>query len=198
MLNRILAALALLCACLPALGADFCAVRVTLSDQNGAAAALVELRDSKGAVVQRSDAPKGVAEFCDFDFGLYSIDVGGTTCGAVVIPNIRLRYGVEQNYRVYLNGCFGWGSVPVGACFLYFRISGEAGRPVASASVASTAIGGVRAMADSYGRAGVWVTPGTSETFEFTKSGYRPARDEYTCLSPVYTERAITMLLPAK
>jgi hypothetical protein len=185
-------AVLLLCGCSTAWCADFCAVRVLVMGWSGSPApALVELRNARGETVDRSLAPKGVAEFCDFDFGLYSIAVGGTTCGAAVIPDIRLRFGVTQVYRVYLNRCSVWDSIPAG-CSIYFRIADEQHRPLGGAMLTSTGTGG-KATADSYGRMEITIPEGTTRKFEFTKEGYRPASLQYACEKTAYEERPIVM-----
>jgi hypothetical protein len=191
-LKSVAIAVLILCGSSAAIGADFCAVRVVVTSEGGSPApALVELRDEKGATVERSLAPGGVAEFCDFEFGLYSIAIGGSTCGAIVIPNIRLRFGVTQVYRVYLNRC-GGDSIPRG-CSIYFRIADRDHQPLAGTSVSSSAIGGSKTTADSFGRAQVWIPPGTAEMYDFSKDGYASTKFEYACSKPAYLERAITM-----
>jgi hypothetical protein len=153
---------------------------------------LVELRDENGRTEARSLAPQGVAEFCDFGFGLYSVAVGGTSCGAVVIPSIRLRFGVTQVYRVYLNRCAVWDSIPQG-CSVYFRVSDKDHHPLGGTAATSKAIGGGTTTADSYGRAQIWMSPGTTETFDFTEGGYAPTSLRYTCVKPGYDEKMIVM-----
>jgi hypothetical protein len=179
--------------CSAASCAEFCAVRVLVTNEGGApASALVELRNADGNTVDRSLAPGGEAQFCDFDFGLYSIAVGGTSCGAVLIPNVRLRFGVTQVYTVLLNRCAVWDSIPRG-CSVYFRIADKDRRPVGGAVLASRAIGGGTATADSYGRAQIWMSVGTTEAFDVKKEGYSPANFQYTCAKPGYDEKMITM-----
>jgi hypothetical protein len=182
----------LLCVSSAAVGADFCAVRVLVSGDGGIPTpGLVELRDDHGVTVQSSTAPKGVAEFCDFGFGPHSIAVGGSTCGAVVLPHIELRFGVTQTFRVYLNRC-GGDSLPRG-CSIYFRIGDGDHHPLAGVSIASNSIGGERTTADSHGRALVWVPSGTSESYSFSKVGYGTANFDYSCVKAGYFQRAIAM-----
>lgn len=173
---------------------DFCAVRVILKDKNGkSASALVELRNAAGEVVQHSTADDGVAEFCDFEFGEYSIKIGGTTCAELIIPQVRVSFGLTHVYWAYVNECAGWDVSLEGACRIYIRASSSTGEKLPGVSVALSQPSEIKAFTDSYGRALVNMTLGKSSVLVFSKSGYISQSQALTCASPGIAERKIIM-----
>jgi hypothetical protein len=172
--------------------ADFCAVRVLLTDSGGVpTSALVELLDSSGHLVQRSLAERGEAQFCDFDFGDHSISVGGTTCGQVLVPHVRVHFGVTQIFKVYVNRC-AVGFELLDMCIGYFRVTAPSGKPLESVSAASEPVD-IVLNTDRYGRAQILVPPNESRLFVLSKPGYTSERIELKCATPEYTERKVVL-----
>lgn len=185
-------AMLILIAHAPCLGADFCAVKVFVTDVTGApAVTLVRLSGSNGVVIDRVTSRKGEAEFCDFGFGSHSIDVAPNSYGHVIIPDVRLVFGTTFIYKVYLNfGGIG-DQIPV-ACATYFRIASPHGDRLSGTTV-RTEPAGIDLRADDFGRVLVQVDTYDSGVLEFSHPGYRPARIEYECLKPGYWERSVTL-----
>jgi len=175
-----------------ALGAGFCAVRVLVTDETGKPSpAQVRLLDNTGSVVREVIARNGSAEFCDFDFGDHTIDVGGGPCTHVLIPGVRVLFGRTQAFRVYLTGCSIMDVQLIG-CSTFFRVTGPHGEALAGVSVKSDPAG-VVAETDEYGRALVGIDHKESRILVFSKPGFLPIRLSLDCSRPAYGERSITL-----
>ncbi len=176
-----------------ATAADFCAVKIFLTGKGGTpASALVELRDITGKVVQRSTADEGEADFCDFDFGECSIAIGGTTCAALIIPNVELVFGATRVYRAYLNDCAGGEEFVPKGCRINFRVVSSRQDPVPTVTLLSDPPG-IKTTTDNYGRAQVRVASGETRKLVFSKQGYSPTEYALKCDNPRYAHERITI-----
>jgi hypothetical protein len=179
--------------CRSLMSADFCAAKVLLTNQFGKpATALVQLRDNSGNVVQQRMARQGVAEFCDFGFGEHSFEIAGSSCSAIVVPHVKLRFGVEQVFRVYLNPCTVGENLFPRNCVYYFRV-GSADQKLSGVTITSQPAG-VSATTDSFGRAEIWVRKGERKLVEFAKVGYVTYHLDVACESPGYNEREVVLV----
>jgi hypothetical protein len=115
----------------------FCALRVSVIRPDGTKvrAALVDLIDPTGKVIQSRNITDGNAEFCDFGFGLYSIRVRSDkplrdTCETIV-RNVKAIYGYSQRFTVTLNLCLYGGDNIIGnSCVAYLRVLSSTGEPL--------------------------------------------------------------------
>jgi hypothetical protein len=177
---------------------DFCAVTLRVMDAEGTALHSIplELVDSSGTVVSRTESAHGAARFCDFGFGEHSIIVGGDTQGSVVIRRISLIFDVEQRVSVVLNRTrlerFFLGKGPP-SCRLYVRVSTSLGRPVAGATIRSDSIANARGLSDSYGRV-MWAVPvGASSTVTVAAPNYGSQQFVAACSKAGELERRVVL-----
>ncbi len=176
-------------------GADFCAVKVTVSSEMGTPASTpVALIDSDNHVVRKVDSVNGHAEFCDFGFGEHTIRVGSDQCGYVTLHRISLVYGLAQHFSVILNPCFmgaDGGRYPP-SCLIYFRVSAADGRQVVSAF--ATVVGGTRQLtADRHGRIFTAVLNDSSKDFTISADGYEDQAIRISCKSYETIEKAVQL-----
>ena len=76
-------------------GGDFCAATVFVKDGSGnPAQTIVRLIDPSSMVVESHETSNGSAEFCDFGFGVYKIQIG-EKCGLVTIWNVEFEWGAR-------------------------------------------------------------------------------------------------------
>jgi hypothetical protein len=167
----------------PLLGADFCAVRVTVTDEHGKSIpAPVELFDSDGHLVQRVYAKTGEAEFCDFEFGLYMIKAGESRCHDVTVHNIGLQFGRNQHFWIVLPDCplaIDGFRYPSG-CDVYLRIVGDNGLKVSEAEV-MILNGSKRTSSDSFGRVMILIPTGILSKIVVRAPGYADTHLDLNC-----------------
>jgi hypothetical protein len=175
--------------------ADFCAVRVTISTPYSAPASTpVALIDADSHIVKKFDSINGVAEFCDFGFGEYSIRVGSDQCGQVTLGHIQLVYGLPQHFSVVLNPCLmgaDGGRYPP-SCLVYFRVASSEGTGLGSAFI--TVAGDTRQFkADQYGRIFTGLRNGSSKDFTISADGFEDQIVPVSCKSYETIEKAVSL-----
>ncbi len=167
----------------PLFGADFCAVRVTVTDEHGKGIpAPVELLDSDGHLVQRVYAKTGEADFCDFGFGLYTIKAGEPRCHDVTVHNIGLQFGRNQHFPIVLPDCalaIDGFRYPSG-CDVYLRVAGETGLKVSEAEVIMLD-NSKRTRADSFGRAMILIPTEILSKIVVRAPGYADTHLDLNC-----------------
>jgi hypothetical protein len=199
----------------PLLAGDFCAVKVSITDQSGRPVqAPTQLLDADGKIVERTESVGGLIEFCDFGFGTHTIRIG-ENCGLVTITDVRLVYGQPRQYSV-VYGC----PPPPGAlrtvsgtimddmpmsavrtddgayvtaCSVYLRISSGNGTKIEGAE----ALGGLGVPSpvrtDRYGRAFFYVASNSTRTIAISASGYAQESIDFPCKRQESIERAIVL-----
>jgi len=181
--------------CCAAYGKDTCAVSISVvhADNSPVDGPEAMLLDHEGAVVSRKKVVEGRVEFCDFDFGRYSVRIGGDRCGSATIGNIRVVFGIEQKLKAVINTCAGEGD-PVSAhgCLVFVRARSPSAEPLAEVNIVGA---DVTRTTDSYGRALMAVRQGATDTFTLSKLGYKTQTLAIDCTLQVYDvlERAVTM-----
>ncbi len=166
-----------------AAAADFCAVRLEVSDEEGRPLDVrVELTDPSGKTVAHTHSWQGEAEFCDFGFGEHSILVGGDTCNSVLIRKVRLTYHHPQTFKVGLTMCPSKHFMGT-ACGVYFRVTDEGGEP--AVAVAVHVEGVLQSRTDRYGRALTLIRLGRTETVTFSYEPYETKAIEVNCRGPI-------------
>jgi hypothetical protein len=141
---------------LSAASAEFCAVRVKISDWDGRpiSRTSMELADSSGLVELRQIVG---AEFqiCDFRFGPHTLRLAVNECFPLAVSNLEVRLGNPITLHVTLPTC-AYGSPMYGsstgerACFSYFRTATAEGEPLSQVEFSPKLDDA--SLADSYGR----------------------------------------------
>jgi len=167
-------------------GADFCAVRLSVTDSGGTPvhSAVADLLDKDGRIVQTENVVNGRADFCDFGFGRYSILVHDkrSQCGATEIKGVHVIYGLTQDLGAVLNGCSDEGDWVTSGCSFYVRVAAPGGRPVSGVEIEGPKVQGVH-HTDKYGRALLFVKEGQRVDYAFSHHGYKVTSLALTCPS---------------
>ena len=177
---------------LSCLGASFCAVRVYVTDLAGKPRiATVRLVDGAGKIVEQAISDHGEVDFCDFGFGDHSIEVAPGTFGHVVIPHVRVVFGMTLRYQVCLN-TGGLGDIVLDGCTTYFRITSRDGKRLPDVLLSSEPPT-VHSESDGFGRALVHLEMHAAGVIEFSKPGYIPVRVGFDCAKPAYLEESVAL-----
>ena len=138
---------------------DLCGVTVRVADETGIPLS-VPVRlfgpDEKLVIATESNRD-GIAQFCDFGFGLHSILVGDDNCNSVMIRRVRFPFPEQYEFRVVLSRCANRGGYIGNACEAYIRVVLETGEPASGVEVAAS---GSSVKTDRYGRASLLVHMG--------------------------------------
>ena len=142
----------------------------TAGNTAGIANISVSLLNAQGVEVSKTEAHKGIAEFCDLGFGMHTIVVGRIgECGVVRLENIRVWQQVPQVLRVVMNTC--GQDVTASGCIAYFRVS-SASEKISQATVQAED-GAYDWRTDKYGRIWLGVARGGTASYSFTAKGFR-------------------------
>lgn len=176
------------------LGMERCAVTVTVVNEATIpvkAQQEVLLVGPTGQVVASSITQEGVAQFCEFGFGLHHIVVGNpSNCGAVKIKNVRYDPFRDQSFRVYLNPCLGGSQLSTG-CVALLRVVNGKGDPIVN--VVSTARDKVR-QSDRSSLFIYRLRVGEELAVSFEADGYQPAETTLSCRYIQLFEREIVLV----
>jgi len=173
---------------------DFCAVRITVVDEDrspvGTRAVLI---DPDGHAIDSVETDiKGEASFCDFGFGRHAIKVGDEGRGSVTLNDIYFVYGIPQHRTVVLPSTHDvtFTSIPT-SCLVYVRVSSETGRKLTDAE--ATTRSGKRWYADRYGRLEIWVLRGSEDDLTISAPEYATTVMHVACHDFERTERELKL-----
>jgi hypothetical protein len=186
---------------IPLVGAQedtFCALHVSIlqADEVPVRAALVELINPSGKVVQSRNTENGSADFCDFGFGYHSIrvrsDLPLRNACETTVGNVKLIYGYSQNIKITLNRCLYGGSTIGNGCLVYLRVSSSNGEPIQKARIHQTNLPIL--LTDIYGRARIGMGLGSAEELIIEKQEFVTQKLSVECAyAPVEKEITIEM-----
>lgn len=185
-MNRLLVTLLLICSGFAqAAGRGFCAVRLTVAWPDGSpiSGAIASLVGSDGNVVQTVEVRTGLAEFCDFGFGYYSIRVQHKSSNPVTLYRVRLIYGHTQDLHITLNSSSkgDFGPAAGNACTAYVRVQSTEGEPISSVQAIRKGMAG---EADEFGRLLLLVPLKEFVVFRFQSPRFQSHEASFSCMRP--------------
>jgi len=164
-----------------ALPSDFCTLRVTVRDFQGAVSqgVPVVVRSKTGVMLATSRTGQdGRAEFCDLPLGLFDVAVGVSLCGQVIVRDLFDIYPYSIELPVLYENCHGAVWSMGGGCDVLLRVIAMNKAPLAGASVK----GPSRTWSsDQFGRVRLKVPWDSSAKLSITKQGYVASQADVVC-----------------
>lgn len=181
---------------------DFCAVQLEVvesDDNEPVVSAVAELIGPAGRVIQTQKVVNGHAQFCDFGFGDHSILVRdeNSDCASTEIRKIHVIYGFTQKFKVAMNSCVGEADMPGTACGTYIRVIAPNGKALKAVNIKYDKTEASE-FTDTYGRAKVGVLEGRSQSFTFTKPGYKSQKLVLRCDPPLQGKEEVLVIMQLK